>query len=436
MLPLLATPRRADELVMDRLAVAVSHGQLVDAPRTIAALRTELRRADETLHSLRGKEQAEVSRAQANEAALHRQERTLGQRVAALQHELAEQRHAAAVAAAAARDAALRQAQALRREASANAAQESRRHAAEMAALRAELGAVREAQAAHADGQATGEHTLQQLLSELTGTRDDLAAERQRTSLQAQAAMAERTRGATESKAELARERERMLRLAGIAREEERQKMLAQVEAERTEMQAEIAAVREQLAAGERARAERAAEDQAWQRKKNDGMLATIAEYKRQIATLQESSTAQAVAVEQGVRELDTMLELHVQADTAWGEERTVLQQRLAVAEEETAQLKAQLMEGEAQAKVQQDAVETEAAAGSAPLFEAAEAELRAKLSGLRLIALHKRALRVRALHPTALHCAVPLLVLAAATQFLCTQGLMTCSACVGWLYV
>ena len=88
MLPLLATPRRADELVMDRLAVAVSHGQLVDAPRTIAALRTELRRADETLHSLRGKEQAEVSRAQANEAALHRQERTLGQRVAALQHEL------------------------------------------------------------------------------------------------------------------------------------------------------------------------------------------------------------------------------------------------------------------------------------------------------------------------------------------------------------
>ena len=229
-----------DDQVMDQLDIAVSHGQHVGPDRKIATLRAELRRADELLHQLNGREQMHGARALANEAALMRQEQTLGQQVLGLQNEVAEQRHRAEVAAATARDAALRQAAMLHREAADKAAGESARHAAETAALRAELGRVREIQAARAESQATAERVLQELLSEMSGTRNDLAEERTRASTAALTVMAERSRVASESAVSLTRERERMIQLATFERQDERNKMLAQIDADRVKVETEL----------------------------------------------------------------------------------------------------------------------------------------------------------------------------------------------------
>lgn len=355
MLPLLpATPRRADtaahwagssgewdprarpadERLMDHLDVLASHGQHVDSQRMIAELRAELRRTDEMLHGLRYNEQVEASRAQVNEQELRRQERTVGQQVAILQNEIAEQQHSAKVAAAAARDAALRQAQLLRRNAAAEITEERTRHAAEMVELRAEMETVREIQAAQADALAASELQTQSTLSKLAEVREELAKEQQHAGQQAQHASAECARLANEGK--VAQERQRTIQVASIEREKQTRAMLVRLEAEHTRSQAELAeargqvesevsrmraersAERGQLEAEKLLRAEQAREEAEWQQKKNEGVLKTITEYKQKIVNLEATAQSHSEARERSENSLESMLELHVEAENAW----------------------------------------------------------------------------------------------------------------------
>jgi hypothetical protein len=239
-----AAARPADELLMDRLEMDASRGVHVGPKQTIAMLRTELRRAGEQLHSMRGLEQQHAARAEANENALTRQEQLLGRQVVLLQQELAEQRHSEAVAQAAARDGTLRQAQILQRSAAAAAAEESARHAAEVSGLRRELALVQENQASHAEAQRRADEAVRGLVSELSGLRGDLDHERRRAAIASQAVEAERARLASENEVDLARERDRVRQLAAIERDEERKKLHAEIEAERAHMRAELAELR------------------------------------------------------------------------------------------------------------------------------------------------------------------------------------------------
>ena len=380
--------RPADDTVMDQLDIAVSHGQYVGPERKIATLRAELNLADEQLYKLNGRERTQGARAQANEGALLRQERLLGQQVVGLQTEVAEQRHRAEVAAATARDAALRQAAMLHRTAAAKTAEESARHAMETAALRAELGRVRETQTARAEAQATTERVLQELLSEMSGTRTDLAEARECASMYARAVMAERSRVASESAISLTHERDRMIQLARLEREDERNKMLAKVEAQRVKIVNELSEKRENMDEYEHKKALQDEENRAWQQKKNAAMIETVATYKSQISDLEQALHTQAVEAKEilsmtedaGKREVEMEMQ-HAQSEQAWVAERAALQQQLVAMQSEKEQVVAN-----AKIEVQQVVVAA----------SKEERALRDKLSGLRRIALHKRATSLR----------------------------------------